>query len=175
MTDWKREIAIAHLVKQKVSEVDANRLWKYYLPEVAASEPSIDAGEKRLGIRLDPEHRAFLKHADGWKAFFHAVDVFGVQDLVEGPRHERAIRLLESLEDLKPLCGFDREELLPIAVSATDIDLFVISKADSDRPGVVLWLAGQLIDRFPSFAEWFLAMVDYNRREYQRMTGQLGP
>ncbi len=174
MIDWKREIAIAYLVKQRVAEVDSNHLWEFHLPELAATEEAIVAVEHSLGFKLDAEHRAFLRHADGWKGFMQNNDVFGVADLVSGTRYQKAIELLQSLEDLKPICGFEQNELLPFASSSTSIDLFVIAKPNAHSPGVVLWFAGQVIDRFPSFSEWFLAMVDYNRREFQRFTGQLG-
>jgi hypothetical protein len=174
MIDWKREIAIAYLVKQKVAEVDSNHLWECHLPEVAATEEAIVAVEHSLGFNLDAEHRAFLRHANGWKGFMQNNDAFGVADLVAGSRHQKAIELLQSLEALEPICGFEQNELLPFALSSTSIDLFVIAKPNSQSPGVVLWFAGGVIDRFPSFSEWFLAMVDYNRREYQRFTGQLG-
>ena len=174
MIDWKREIAIAYLVKQRVADVDSNHIWEFHLPEEAATEEAIVAVENSLGFKLDPEHRAFLRHADGWKGFMQDNDVFGVADLVAGPRYQEAIELLQSLEDLKPICGFEQNELLPFASSSTNIDLFVITKPNSQSPGIVLWFAGQVIDRFLSFSEWFLAMVDYNRREFQRFTGQLG-
>lgn len=173
MIDWKREIAIAHLVKRKLAEVDSGDLWAHHFPEVGAAEETIRSAEHALGFSLDAEHRAFLGHADGWKAFVQDFDVFGVADLLGGPRHQRALEMLGSLEDLKSLCGFERSELLPLALSAANIDLFAITRPDSACPGLVLWLAGGVIDRFPSFSEWFLAMVDYNRREFQRMTGQL--
>jgi hypothetical protein len=173
MIDWKKEIAVAHLVKQRVAEVDRNHLWEYHLPELAATEEAISAAERTLGFRLDDEHRAFLGHANGWKAFMHYSDAFGVGDLLSGPRYQRAMDLLESLEPLKPICEFESTELLPIAVNTKDIDLFTIAKPSSHSPGTVLWFAGQVIDKFPSFSEWFLAMVDYNRREFQRFTGQL--
>ena len=173
MIDWKREIVIAHLVKQKVADADTAGLWAFHLPEVAATKEALDAAERTLGFRLDAEHRTFLGCADGWKAFMHSIDILGTAELSTGPRHQRAMELLESLEELEPICGFRREELLPIAVSANSIDLFTISTGNSHSPGEVIWFAGQVIDKFPSFSEWFFAMVDYNRREFQRLTGQI--
>jgi hypothetical protein len=35
-------------------------------------------------------------------------------------------------------------------------------------PGVVIWFAGYEIERFANFDEYFLAMMDYNRRELRR-------
>lgn len=38
-----------------------------------------------------------------------------------------------------------------------------MTKEDTKNPGVVIWFAGEEIDRFTSFKEYFLAMMDYNR------------
>lgn len=168
--DWVKEIAIAVLVKRKVAEADVEHIWNHALPSVAAVEREIGDVEARLGFSLDTEHRAFLLHANGWDWFFQSVDVFGTSDFLEGPRCQRAEELLKSLESLSDLCGFNRDELLPIAVSRFNTDVFAISTSRSHSPGTVFWFAGQVIDTFPSFSEWFLSMVDYNRGEYQALT-----
>ena len=60
---------------------------------------------------------------------------------------------------------------MPFAVSADDTDVFLISREDSHAPGRVLWFAGGLVESFPDFGEWFLAMIDYNRRQYGKLVG----
>ena len=172
--DWKRELVIAHLVKQKIAEVDVEGLWENTLPEVASTEEQLLALESELQHSLDPEHRQFLLHADGWQAFMQRVDILGATDLVGGNRRDRAEELLGSLEDLKSLCGFSRSELLPIAVSSEDIDVMVLARPSSAQPGKVFWLAGAVVEHFEGFNEWFLAMVDYNRYEYQRLLKRVG-
>lgn len=167
--DWVKEIAIAVLVKRKVAEADVEHIWDHGSPGVAAIEREICDAEARLGFSLDAEHRAFLLHANGWDWFFQSVDVFGASDFLEGPRCQRAEELLKSLESLSDLCGFNKDELLPIAVSRFNTDVFAISRSRSHSPGTVFWFAGQVIDTFPSFGEWFLSMVDYNRSEYQAL------
>ena len=167
--DWVKEIAIAVLVKRKVADADVEHVWDHAFPGVAATEQEIGDIEARLGFSLDAEHRAFLLHANGWDWFFQSVDVFGTSDLLEGSRCQRAEELLKSLESLSDLCGFSRDELLPIAVSRFNTDVFAISTSRSQSPGTVLWFAGQVIDTFPSFSEWFLSLVDYNRSEYQAL------
>lgn len=172
--DWKRELVIAHLVKQKVAEVDLDRGWENTLPEVAATEERLDALEARLGYELDSQHRAFLLHANGWRAFEQRVDVFGVDDFLGGPRAARAMALIDSLEPLEPLCGFGKRDVLPVAASSDDIDVMLMMRPHTSTPGKILWLAGGLIDTFIGFDEWFLAMVDYNREEYQRLVKKHG-
>lgn len=169
--DWKREIAIAHLVKQKVAEVDTAGLWLHPFPAVAANEADVMALESFLGAGLNSKLRAFLLHANGWPSFLHSIDVFSVSDFANGERKSRAEVLLESLGDTQDLCDFRTDELMPFAVSADDIDVFAIFAEDSPAPGRVLWFAGGLVDSFPDFDEWFLAMVDYNRRQYGKLAG----
>ncbi len=166
--DWKRELVIAHLVKQEIAKVDEEHLWENTSPEVAVTEDQVWLLESELGYKLDAQHRAFLLHANGWRAFTQHVDVFGIGDLVGGPRAVKAIELIESLHDLKELCGFDKPDVLPIAVS-DDIDVMVIARPHTAAPGRVIWLAGGVIETFPGFDEWFFAMFDYNRYEYQRL------
>ena len=128
-----------------------------------------------LGFELDPMYRAFLAQANGWVGFFQRNDLFGTSDLVGGVRHEGATTLLMSIENISEITDYEPGELLPIAVSQSDIDIFVLTKPCSKSPGKVLWLAGELIDTFPNFDEYYLAMVDYNRREIQRFEGTLRP
>jgi hypothetical protein len=171
--DWKRELVIAQLVKQKIPEVDVDQLWENTLPEVAASEAQLHALEERLDHPLDPQYRAFLLHANGWRAFMQYMDVFGVGDFEGCPRAERANELIASLEPIAPICGFSSEDLMPIAVSSLDIDVMLMTRPHSATPGKIFWFAGGLIDSFTGFDDWFLAMVDYNRQEYQRLVGDV--
>lgn len=167
--DWKRELVVAHLVKQKVAEADVGGLWEHILPEVAATERDIDAVERELGFRVDPQYRAFLLHADGWRAFHHTLDIFGTRDLLGGDRAEIAAEILATFDDLQAVCGIDQKDLVPVAVASNSIDIMLMARPHAPEPGKVFWFAGQLIDTFPGFDEFFLAMVDYNRLEYQRL------
>ena len=63
--------------------------------------------------------------------------------------------------------GFKRQELLPIAATSVDKDLFVMTLPNSQSPGIVLWFAGEEVDRFQSFDDYFLAMVEYGRQDIQ--------
>lgn len=170
MTDWKRRIVELVFVKQKLAELDTKGLWQHRLPAVAASEAKLIAVEAHLGEPLDPAYRAFLLHADGWPAFYQSVDLFGSGDLLGGDRSHHAAEMLSFVEDpVLAASSLRREELLPIAASTVDLDLFVMTRRRATRPGLVIWLAGSEIDRFPSFDEYFLAMEDYNRLEVQNL------
>jgi hypothetical protein len=81
-------------------------------------------------------------------------------------RFRHAAEMLRFVEeDVLADGGLRREELLPIAASPIDLDLFVMTRKSASQPGLVVRLAGAEIDRFPSFSEYVLAMVDYNRLE----------
>ncbi|WP_211841568.1 SMI1/KNR4 family protein [Rudaeicoccus suwonensis] len=154
------------LVKQALSEVDTKKLWYFRLPRIAASEETLRRVEAHLGESLDPQYREFLLHADGWPTFYQVVDLFGSGDLLGGGAALRGAEMLSYVEDVAlAASGLRREDLLPIAVSASDLDLFVMLTKSSTIPGTVIWFAGSEVDRFPNFSEYFLAMTDYNREE----------
>lgn len=166
MDDWKKQIGIAYLVKQRVAELDVEGLWPFHMPEVAASEESLVELEQSLGFSLDPLFRRFLCYANGWRGLFQSNCVFGVSDYDGSSEFKRATELLNTLEPLQEVCGISREDCFPIGVSTDGSDVFVIEKqAVSKDGGRVFWLAGQLVDAFTNFDEFFLAMVDYNREE----------
>lgn len=170
--DWKQRIIELVLVKQKLAELDTKGLWQYRLPSVAATEARLKSVEAHLGEALDPVYRAFLLHADGWPAFYQTVDLFGSDDLMGNDRWHHATEMLSYVEEsVLTLGGLRREELLPIAASPVDLDLFVMTRRSAPQPGMVVWLAGSEIDRFSTFDEYFLAMVDYNRLEVQHLRG----
>jgi hypothetical protein len=162
--DWKQEIAVAWLVKQAIMEADKNKIWTYHLPNVAATEDQIQTAEKQLGYQLDERYRCFLKFANGWEGFVQTIDLFGTQDLILGPKKENAEFTFSYLEDaVLKKSGVKRAELLIIGATQRHSDLFAITLSHSNEPGTVIWFAGEEIQRFTNFDEFFLAMVDYNR------------
>jgi hypothetical protein len=167
--DWKQRIAVMALVKQKLAEVDTEGLWEHRLPRVAASQERLREVEAHLGEALDPSYRDFLRHADGWPAFYQTVDLFGSDDLLGGERFRHAEEMLGYAEGEQLGARGLRRELLPIAASPADLDLFVMTRRSSPHPGTVIWLAGSEIDRYPSFDGYFLAMIDYNRTEVRSL------
>jgi SMI1-KNR4 cell-wall len=173
MTEWKQRIVELVLVKQKLAELGSKGLWQHRLPSVAATEGRLKSVEAHLGEALDPDYRAFLLHGDGWLAFYQTVDLFGSDDLMGNHRFHRATEMLRNVDDSVLISGgLRREDLLPIAASPVDLDLFVMTRRSASPPGMVVWLAGSEIDRFPSFDEYFIAMVDYNRLEVQHLQSE---
>ncbi len=171
--EWRQRIVQLVLVKQKIAELDANGLWEYRLPAIAASEERLSASESQLGERLDPSYRDFLAAADGWPAFYQSVDLFGTHDLL-GERSLHASEMLGYVEDaVFDVGGFTRRELIPIAATTEDLDLFVMTRRSTSNPGMVIWLAGSEVERFETFDDYFLAMLDYNRLTVQRMQSKM--
>lgn len=170
--NWKERIVELVLVKQKINELDAQGLWEYRLPRVAATPTQLDAVETVLGEPLDPGYRGFLEHASGWPAFWQTVDLFGAEDLLGGERFRHATEMLTYVEEnVLTSGGLRRAELLPIAASPVDLDLFLIMRRSSPSPGVVVWIAGSEVDRFPTFEDFFVSMADYNRLELEHLRG----
>lgn len=165
MRSWNEEIGAAHLVKKHLHSIDIESVWEFHMPSVAATEAEVCLVESELGRNLDNQYREFLRHANGWRCFLQAIDLFSLEDLQNGERHDKARTLLASLEPLEKVCGEATENVMPIAVSQDSIDLFIVVGDTGRNPGSVCWLAGQEVDRFDNFEEFFLAMVDYNREE----------
>jgi hypothetical protein len=167
--DWRKSIVELTLIKQSIDEADAKRLWEYHLPGVANTEAELQGVERSLQESLDPDHRAFLKAAGGWPAFYQTVDLFGAKDFA-GERYQRAEEMLSYVEDnIFDKIGFSREQVYPIAASPVDLDLFVITRRATASPGMVIWLAGYEVDRFATFGDFFASMVAYNRRELEHL------
>ena len=166
MTNWKDNIATLMIVKQELMKQDVKHLWPHHFPEVGASEEKIRILEKELGYTLDQKYRDFLKYANGWKGFYQTVDLFGTEQLSNSAIMNYAKTLLDAIDEKVIIeSGFYRNQLLPIAVTEFDKDLFVLCSSNSSKPGAVIWFAGEEIDRFENFYDYFLSMIDYNREE----------
>ncbi|RSN92342.1 SMI1/KNR4 family protein [Acinetobacter pittii] len=161
--DWPKEIARMAFVKNALHEADTRKIWPYYLPELGATIDNIVKTEVILGEEIDRFYREFLLYANGWKGFYQYVDLFGLSDLIGGKKMQYALDLLDVIDEkyfLKK--GFCRNDLMPIAATLIDKDIFLIGKRNSSIAGKVIWYAGEEIEIFENFNEYFLAMVDYN-------------
>jgi hypothetical protein len=167
--DWPTEIAKALLVQEVVKNADRFGVFRYGLPGVAVEEERLLEVEHELGHRLDEHYRRFLCFADGWQGFYQSVDLFGTSDLVASDRIERAAMLLRSIDKVAfEAAGVMRDSLFPVSVAMNDVDVFVICR-DGNTKGQLIWFAGQEVERFANFDQYFLAMIDYNRRVYQQL------
>ena len=170
--EWRDRIAEMAIIKQAVAEADNEGLWEYRLPHVGATASQLRAVEEHLGEPLDPSYREFLECAGGWPAFLQTVDLFGPEELLGNERFRHAQEMVGYIEDeVLKKSPVRKEDLLPIAASPVDRHLFVMTRKSASKPGVVIWFDGDEVDRFPSFDEFFLAMMDYNREEIQALRG----
>ncbi len=169
---WKDWIAQMALIKEVVAEADHEGLWEHRLPRVGATESQLHAVEQHLAEPLDPTYREFLECAAGWPAFLQTVDLFGPEELLGNERFRHAQEMAGYLEDeVLKKSRVRREDLLPMAASPVDRHLFVMTRKSAPQPGAVIWFDGDEVDRFPSFDEFFLAMLDYNRNEIEALRG----
>ena len=165
--DWRSEIVKGVLIHQRLSELDSRGIWEYHFPEVAASEDEVDATERGLGYSLDPEYRQFLRYANGWRSFYQHVDILGTMSLAGGSVMGAARSQLDAVEPdiFESEAGLGIADVLPIAASTRQLDTFLVGLPWSKRPGVIIWFAGSSIEAFPGFNEFYLSMLDYNRRQ----------
>ncbi len=169
---WPALIGQLVLVKQELAAVDTAGLWEHAWPRVKADEASIAEAERALGEPLDAGYRDFLLHADGWPAISQDHDLFGTEDLRGSAAFRSATERLGHLEEMALAASAVRlDDVYPIAASRHEIDIFSIGRRGGSQPGVVIWFAGTEIDRFPTFAEFFLALVEYNRYEIEQFRG----
>ncbi len=162
--DWKLEISKLVYVKQVIADLDKQKLWPHHLPRVAASNEDVARLENKIQRKVPSEYLEFLKFANGWPGFYQHVDLFGTDDYF----NEDLMAYADEIFEQTPFGNDRTEDLLVIATTRHDIDLFCLN-LDS---GEVLWFAGEEIERFENFDEFFLAMEDYNREEIEDMKGE---
>lgn len=168
---WPVLIGTLVQVKQTLAQVDGG-LWPYHYPEVKASEQVIGDTERRLGLSLSPSYREFLLHANGWKGFFQTVDLLGCAELITGSHRDSFDATYGSLQEEEwRAIGLTRGSTLPFGVTLQDKDAFVfdLTRKREGEFGIV-WLAGETIDEWASFTEFFKSMIEYNRREVRQFS-----
>lgn len=80
---------------------------------------------------------------------------FGTHELSNSSEMSYPNTILDAIEDsVLDSSGFAREQLLPIAATSIDKDLFVLAKPESPSSGTVIWFAGEEIERFDSFVDF---------------------
>jgi len=94
------------------------------------------------------------------------IDLLGAPDLLGSPTFAHSLLRLSYLEPVAlSAAGVQRDDLLPIAVSLVDLDLVVMQRRAAAEPGTVLWFAGAEVDRYPTFDDFFLAMIEHTECE----------
>lgn len=169
--DWKQALDELVRLHQHIRDLDHDSIWANEMPRSPATPEDILRVEQALRCELDPRFKAFLLHANGWRAFYQWVDLFGTEELLGERMKAGARRLLElDKAGLLRQTGLDIAKLLPIGITqrgqgAEVPDLFLQVREGGPDKGAVLWLSDEEVDRFPSFDAFYLAMLDYNREE----------
>jgi hypothetical protein len=167
---WPARIAEMSALKREIAENDHAGLWTHHPPGSPATEDELRAAEQRLHEPFDDRYRSFLRHVAGWPSFFQSVDLFSPADVPDSPAYRLATETLTRIEPAAMAAArLTATELLPIAATTVDLDLFVIGRRTSSIPGAVVWFAGYEIERFDDFDAYFLAMIDYNRSELRAL------
>lgn len=164
-------IGYLYLVREKVRKVDTRPLWEYYLPSIKTNEQTICDFEKRNELSLPSEYRDFLKAANGWKCIVQDKDLFSLEEL-SFDKNSNAIMFRDNaLPNMKVTCR--PEMLLPIGAARYSYDVYLLNvDIDSEDYGCVIWAAGEEIERHPCFNEFFLSLIEYNKQEYEVLSGQ---
>lgn len=166
--DWKKEIAVAWYVQNETAKLDKHKLWDYFLPKVAATGQELAKADAVLGYPLDSRYREFLSYANGWRCFLQRVDLFGADELRGAGAMKEAYRALEDIDpDSFAKSDVLKSDLLPIGYSNKQSDMFVMLRPESSNAGTIIWLAGYEIERYRTFDDFFLAIVDYNRLRFE--------
>jgi hypothetical protein len=171
--DWRAEIVKGVIVRQHLAELD--QLYAYPLPEVAATDDELRRVERELGFPLDPQYRTFLGYANGWRSFLQHIDLFGTPQLAGEPPMDTAQAQLAAVDRADfGRTGFDLDGVLPIGASTEQADMWLLGSTGRRRAGQVLWFWGSDFELYPGFDEFYLAMLDYNRLELQRLQQESG-
>ena len=145
-------------------------------PEVRATLRQVKDAERQLGFEFPEDYKDFLLHANGWNCFYQYVDVLPLHDLLNASDIHRSIMYnVEFMLKYEPAEGqwLDQKNLLPVATDTHNVDTFVLIIPGNPNAGTAVWLSGDEIDRFPSFHEFYMSMLDYNRLEVKTLKEEL--
>lgn len=161
LEEWKSEIAKIVHWKQIAAECDKQGAIPWHLPKIGATPQRILEAEREIGRQFSDDFKELLSLVDGWTAFCVLTDLFGTVDFVAG----RAEKIMKNPEIRAYLVhsGFNLGHVIPIGGSDVELDVFLlISPVSTLEPNAVLWWAGEEIDRYKTFKDFFSSMVNYN-------------
>ncbi|MBE6484985.1 MAG: SMI1/KNR4 family protein [Actinomycetaceae bacterium] len=173
---WPEYIGLGCLIYFEQLEAEGRRQLDRSLPKVHATEDEVIAAEMQLGFQLPTSYRTFLLAANGWPNFHHDVAIFSTTELTDGPLYQRTQSILDLPETIDALAADDIsiDDYFPVAASATDIDIFLMGKPETTGAGAVVWFANELIARYTDFHDFYMAMLEYDRRAVHRLRERNG-
>lgn len=166
--DWRILIAKNALLKSKINEADINRVWSYHLPSLAATQEQVERFQEKIRRKVPEEYLSFLKCANGWKGFFQNNDLLGTADTFSKDCMDLLNSEFYNLRDVS-IDNISKSDLFPIGVNYTDKDIFFLVLSQNEYYGKVIWFAGEEIQRFENFSDFFSSMIAYNERELAKL------
>lgn len=167
MNAWPDLIGHLVLLKQQIDDLDPDGPRTYMLPRVAATEERLVETETRLGQPLDPSYREFLTYADGWPEFSISIQLMGTSDQLSAVRMTADDYLDVTLA--VGSTGWERPDLAPVAVASEDKDVIAVGRPGSSVAGQVVWFAGEEVERYSHFKDWFEDEVASHQRALGRL------
>ena len=166
--DWKASIAKIVYWKQMIHDLDELEAFPWHFPRTAATGEQIARAEDHMKARFSKSYRDFLSLADGWEGFCITTNLFGTPEFLDGKADEVRGRL--DVQDYLLSVGISDSYVVPIGAAEFDTDVFLlISEESGGLAGEVIWIAGEEVDRFPDFRDFFEAMINYNARIAQNL------
>lgn len=152
-------------IKNEMHTLDVKQIYRYYEPNNGCSLEEISKVEDCLGIKFDNQYKEFLQYVNGWKECYRLVSFLGTKELLGSKEMDVAKEVLEIVCPLDEELEFKQDELLPIAVDEYGSDLFVLTPPINGENGMVIWFAGQEIERFASFEVFRDTILQYMSQE----------
>lgn len=125
-------------------------------PRPRATPTAIAALEHTTGCRLDPGHRRFLIHVNGWPTLW-PVGLFGSPELSDRHRMTRVVANLAATGDLAA-AELEPEDVYPIAW-AREGGTAVVARPGSLHAGEAVWFEGIQTTVYGSFERYFDAVA----------------
>jgi hypothetical protein len=139
------------------------------VPNAPADHDSLDRAERRIGRKLPPSYRAFLRRFDGWHRFFDGATLLGTKDLGKSSYADLAQAVFEAAETPIPEGGPPSSrvrgypgDLIPFGIDPEATTLFAFDPAHTDEQGemqVVAWIHEFGIRR-ESFADFLDGVLE---------------
>jgi hypothetical protein len=167
---WHGLVAELDAVLLELHRLDP-RIHEYYPAGRPATEFELKVVEGCLGEALHPVYRSFLKQAAGWRHACLDMILFAPEDLIAGPNYERGREALGWLDEESVLThyGLAASDFIVAGMAESSIDLIALQRRTAPEPGLVRWFAGYEIESYPTFGDYFHAILNLNRRRLERL------
>lgn len=137
---------------QQLRDVTFSTREPFPLPMPGATELQLAEVESHLGVKLDLQHRDFLKHANGWPEFSGTFSLFGTVDLLGSPMMSSAVAQLRIISNAA-MGRFRsrRKQLLPIAVSDGSLGVWCMPIEKGQVQPALIWFNNTEPDEHQTF------------------------